>query len=84
MLAVQVLSVWQAAMAMVSTFPHPPDKIKDVVNALAEEHGEPSAASFQTISADGLSDTWESLEHHIFKSRMLTPRLLMGTAVAGG
>lgn len=69
----QILTVWQASMAMVSSFPHPPDRLKDIMDALAEEHGEPSAASFQTASADQTTDTWASLDDHIFKAKLNHP-----------
>lgn len=68
-----ILTVWQASMAMVSSFPHPPDRLRVIVDALAEEHGEPSVASFQTASADQTPDTWASLDDHIFKAKLNHP-----------
>ena len=42
----QVLSAWQAAVALVHAFPHHPDLIA-MVEALAEEEGEPSAEALR-------------------------------------
>lgn len=78
----QILTVWQASMAVVSTFPHPPEKLKDIVDALAEHHGEPSAASFQAAAADDSSDSVASLHNHIYKSKLMPPQFTVSTAVA--
>ena len=42
----QVLTAWQAAVALVQCFPHHPDLVA-MVDALAEEAGEPSAEALQ-------------------------------------
>ena len=78
----QILTVWQASMAVVSTFPHPPEKLKDIVDALAEHHGEPSAASLQVVAADRPSDSWAGLDTHIYKSKLMAPQFPISTAVA--
>ncbi len=46
-LVLQVCTPWQGAMAMIASFPHAPQALTRVVNALAEEAGEPCAASIQ-------------------------------------
>ncbi|KAL3156653.1 hypothetical protein ABBQ38_000936 [Trebouxia sp. C0009 RCD-2024] len=69
----EILTVWQASMAMVSSFPHPPDRLRVIMDALAEEHGEPSVASVPTASADQTPDTWASLDDHIFKAKLNHP-----------
>lgn len=43
---VRVLTAWQAAVALVQCFPHHPDLVA-MVDALAEEAGEPSAEALQ-------------------------------------
>ena len=70
-------------MAVVSTFPHPPDKLADIVEALAEQNGVPSAASFQTANADGSADTWATLDNHIFKAKFLGQPVPPRAAVPG-
>ena len=83
----QVLSVWQSAMVIVSTFPHPPETLTNLVDALAKEAGEPDAASFQAAvqnqsALDFTIDTWSSLENHIYKAKMIALPVFSSTAVA--
>ena len=82
-----MFSIWQAAMAMVSTFPHAPSRLINIIDALALEHGEAPAASFQTAaksrgSLDLPLDSWASLETHIYKAKMLEMQAGLRTAVA--
>ena len=74
-------------MAIVSTFPHPPDVLTNLIDALAQEAGEPNAASFQAAveNQNALhlgNDTWTSLENHIYKAKMMTAPFLSSTAAA--
>lgn len=79
----QILTVWQSSMAVVSTFPHPPDKLTDTVEALAQHNGQPSAASFQTANAGSTADTWATLDNHVFKAKFLNQLVPANAAVAG-
>lgn len=74
-------------MAVVSTFPHPPEVLTHIVDALAQEQGEPSAASFdvavQSCSAvEENADALTSMENHIYKGKLLTIQQPHRTAVA--
>ena len=88
MYGLQVLSVWQAATAIVRTFPHPPEGLITMVDALAHQAGEPTAASFDTAAAASsvvqeLADPWPSLENHIYKEKLASMPMQPRTAVAG-
>ena len=45
----QIWTVWQSAVAAVHSFPQTPDVVA-IVNAVAEEAGEPSAAAIQRMA----------------------------------
>lgn len=49
--ALQISSVWQAAVSVVHSYPHTTDLIASV-DALAEEEGEPSGEAFKFTDAD--------------------------------
>ena len=49
----QIWTVWQSAVAAVYSFPQAPDVVA-IVNALAEEAGEPSVAAVQTVAVAAL------------------------------
>lgn len=74
-------------MVIVSTFPHAPSRLINIIDALALEHGEPPATSFRTAAKlsgplDLPSDSWASLETHIYKAKMLEMQSSLRTAVA--
>ncbi len=72
----QVCNEWQAAMAMISIFPHAPQKIFTMTDLLAEEAGEPSAAYIQASVklddslADEASSRLNSIEQVIYKASL--------------
>ncbi len=73
-------------MAIVSTFPHPPEVLMYMVDALAEADGEPKVASFDTAAKNcsavvEMADTWTSLENHIYKGRLATTQYPYQTAL---
>lgn len=62
-------------MALVSTFPNPPNCLADLMDALADEAGEPNAASLkaavrQETALDLARDSWMSIENHVYKAKM--------------
>ena len=83
----QVFSVWQVAVLIVNSFPHAPSTLVDVVDALAVEAGEKPAAAVKSVALNNdtvfpLSDTWNSLENHIYKAKMLDMHSGIETAIA--
>ena len=83
----QVLNVWQSAMAIVRTFPHPPEALATVVDALAQQSGDPGAASFDTAAetysvAQEMADVWPSVENLVYKEKMAGLQVQHRTAVA--
>lgn len=61
-------------MAMISISPHAPEKIFTMIDLLAEEAGEPSAAYvWASVKDDSLADKVSSslcsIEHAIYKAR---------------
>jgi len=68
----QVCTPWQAAMAIIRSFPYPSQVLFKMVDGLAEEFGEPSAASIQDSVrdysvADEVSYKLDSIEQYIYK-----------------
>lgn len=72
----QVCNEWQAAMAMISIFPHTLQKIFTMLDLLAEEAGEPSAAyiwaSVKLVDslADEVYSSLNNIEHIIYKASL--------------
>jgi len=71
----QVCNEWQSAMAIISIFPHAPQKIFTMIDLLAEEAGEPSAAYIRaSVKDDSLaheaSSSLNSIEQVIYKASL--------------
>lgn len=74
-LVLQVCTPWQGAMAMIASFPHAPQALTRMVDALAEEAGEPCAASIQLAVrqfsiADGASCNMNSVQNSIYRNKL--------------
>jgi hypothetical protein len=66
---------WQGAMAMIASFPHAPQALTRMVDALAEEAGEPCAASIQLAvrhfsNADEASYNMNSVQNSIYTYKL--------------
>lgn len=70
-----VCTPWQGAMAVIAIFPHAPQALTRVVDALAEEAGGPCAASIQLAVrhfsiADEASYNVNSVQNSIYRNKM--------------
>lgn len=63
--ALQISSVWQAAVSIVHSYPHTTDLIASV-DALAEEEGEPSGEAFSIPDAfaDDTANSQGEMQQH--------------------